>query len=273
MTSTASAELILRQIGVGDAGPVLVADFQAFTTAPRLSMLLSGRAHGRPVYQIDPIGALAHDRLYIPVPELAAASVGAFHASRPPSGHVFVVGHCTSAGLTLHIARLLESCRKVTAILVLPTWPDSEHIRVRFAEFQANIGVTNLPCPDLDGDPGRSVARMELILRDALATLAASHALDGSADVFSDLLAWYRGWLAFLLACQKDLPAERAPKAATVKVLAGSRGTVVVPGLDPDAYEICRMPILDGEDPVTSDVAELVIAQFNGSEPVPSRLS
>src|SRR5437870_4457200 len=58
-------DLIVRQLAAGAAKPILVADFQAFSSAPRLSDLVSDRAGGRPVYQIDPLEALSRDRPYI----------------------------------------------------------------------------------------------------------------------------------------------------------------------------------------------------------------
>src|SRR5580698_2283350 len=51
----ADGGVILRQLVAGADQPILVADFQAFSSAPRLSDLVSDRAEGRPVYQVDPL--------------------------------------------------------------------------------------------------------------------------------------------------------------------------------------------------------------------------
>jgi hypothetical protein len=72
MTHSGEAR-ILRRLNPGDANPILVADFQAMSMAPRLSETLSERIHGQAVFQIDPIGVLSEERLYVPLPELAAA--------------------------------------------------------------------------------------------------------------------------------------------------------------------------------------------------------
>src|SRR3984885_9296671 len=68
-------------IVAGRAKPVLVADFQAFSSAPRLSHLVGDQAEGRPVYQVDPLGALSQDRRYISLADLAAEAVGSFERS------------------------------------------------------------------------------------------------------------------------------------------------------------------------------------------------
>jgi hypothetical protein len=261
MTSIAGAELILQQLTTGDGEPVLVADFQAFSTAPRLSQLLGGRTEGA-VYQVDPVSILSQEQRYLSLSKLAAASVDAFLSSLPANGHVFVVGHCSAAPLALRIAEMLECSRRVTAILVQPTWPDEEHIRVRFAEFQAKLGAASRPCPDLDGDPCHAVAQMEQILSDGLAALASRNGLGGSIEAFSDLLAWYRGWLAFLLACRNDPPTARATEMVSVKVLTDVPACVTVPGLGPDAYQISRLPTLDQATPVPPELADFVITQL-----------
>src|SRR5260370_28018277 len=128
MASTVSTENILQQLTGGDAEPVLVAAFQALTTAPRLSRLLSSRAEGHPVYQIDPVGVLSGDQLYVPLQDLAAACVEEFLASGPPDGRVFIAGYCSASALSLHVARLLEEFRDVTGILGTPAWPDEQHV-------------------------------------------------------------------------------------------------------------------------------------------------
>jgi len=260
MNSTVCSELILKQITTGDAEPVLVADFQECSTAPRLSQLLSSRAQGHPVYQIDPVGVL-QDQLYVSLPELAAACAEAFLSSGPASGRVYVVGHCSASALSLHVARLLHGSREVEVILVGPAWPDEEHVWNRFEEFLGNLGAPQRPCPALTGDPADSVAEMEQVLRDELTAVAVRSGLDGATDVFAELLAWYRGWLAFLLACRNNLLTAWEPPAVAVTILSAT-GAASVPGLSPGAYRVVPEPILGQENPITPDLAESVLAQF-----------
>lgn len=255
-------DLILQQLTAGDAKPVLVADFQAFSSAPRLSQLVSDRAAGRPVYQVDPLGALSQDRPYVSLAGLAATAVGSFARSAPADGRVFVIGYCSAAALSLHIATLLASSREAAVILLRPSWPDTELIKNQFATLAANLGASHRPCPELDGDPDGCVARMEDVLRAELEALATSQGLDGSSDAFLELLLTYRSWLAFLLACRNDSPSAWPGGAAAVTVLTEAPGSVTVPGLRPGAFEVRPLPILDEKNPVTGEVVELVVAQI-----------
>jgi hypothetical protein len=262
MASATSTKTILHQLTEGDAEPVLVAEFQAWTTAPRLSRLLSERAAGHPVYQIDPVGVLSGDRLYLPLPDLAAACVEEFLACGPPGGRVFIAGHCSASALSLHVARRLKESRDVTAILVGPAWPDEEQVRNRFAEALSNFRVPGRPCPDLDGDPAAAVARMEHVLKEELDALAARRGLNGAAKAFAELLAWHRAWLAFLLACHNGPPMAWATATTELIVLTGSTGGHSVPGLSHDAYQLYQAPILREQDPITPELAESVLAQI-----------
>jgi hypothetical protein len=85
--------------------------------------------------------------------------------------------------------------------------------------------------------------------------------LDGAASVFAELLAWYRGWLAFLLACRNTLLTAWNPPAARVTVLCGT-GAASVPGLSPAGYRVVPEPVLGQENPITPELAESVLAQF-----------
>jgi hypothetical protein len=262
MVSSASTETILRQLTAGDAEPVLVAEFQAWTTAPRLSRLLGERAEGHPVYQIDPVGMLSGDQPYLSLPELAATCVEEFLALGSPGGQVFIAGHCSASALSLHVARRLEATRDVTAILVGPAWPDAENVRHRFAEALSNFRVPERPCPELDGDPAAVVARMEDVLKEELDALAARRGVNGAAKAFAELLAWHRGWLAFLLACHNDPPMAWATAATELIVLSGSAGGHRIPGLSPEAYQLHQAPILHEQDPITPELAESVLTQI-----------
>jgi hypothetical protein len=253
--------VILKRLSPGDGEPILVADFQPFSDAPCLSGLLAGLAGAaRPVYQVDAVGALSAGQAYLSVSALAAASVREFLAD-DPGGQVTVVGHCSAAALALHIARLLAPGRDVVAVLVQPTWPDDEHVRIRFGEFLANVNAGDPPCPDLDAEPAACVAEMERVLREALIELAESMDLGSSADPFLDLLTWYRAWLSFLLACKNDSPGGEGAWPAAVRVLTDAVGVAEVPGQSADRWQSC--PVLQPGQGTTAtpELAGLVLAQ------------
>jgi len=258
MTRSGLDDPILMRLRTGEANPILVADFQRMSMAPRLSEMLSERVQDRAVFQIDPIRVLSGKRIYAPLPELAAACAGEFLSSGADHGRVFVVGHCSAAPLSLRVADLLASTRSVTAVLLNPSWPDDEMVTTKFAEFLARFGTGSRPCPDLDADPCLVVSAMEQLFRDEMAALAASRGLTGSVGAFSDLLVWYRAWLAFLLAGRNDTPIGWAAGRAAVTVLSDSPSTLTVAGLRPDAYRVCELPA--PADTVTREIAEIVSA-------------
>jgi hypothetical protein len=255
-------DMILRRLAAGAAKPVLVADFQAFSSAPRLSHLVVDRAEGRPVYQVDPLEALSQDRPYISLADLAAEAAGSFGRSQPADGPAFVIGYCSAAALSMHIAALLARTREATAVLLRPSWPSTEVIKGTFATLAANLGARQLPCPELDGDPDHCVRLMEELLRAELKALVASQGLDGSADTFGELLLTYRSWLAFLLACRNDSPAGWAGGATAVTVLTEAPDSVTVPGLPAGQFEVCPLPVLDQDNPITPEVIELLVAHI-----------
>lgn len=252
-----SDERILRRLSPGDTDPILVADFQAMSMSPRLSEMLSERIQGRAVYQIDPIGVLSEDRRYVPLPELAAACVGEFLGSGADHGRVHVIGHCSAAPLALRVAGLLAATRSVTAVLVNPTWPDDDHVTAKFTEFLSKFGPATRTPPDLTADPELVMSKMEQVLRDEVAALAASRGLSGSAGAFSDLIVWYRAWLAFVLAGRNDTQIGLAAGRAAVTVLSDSPSTVTVPGRNEDAYLMRELPA-QPVGTVTPELAEIV---------------
>jgi hypothetical protein len=254
--------MFVRRLVAGAAKPVLVADFQPFSSAPRLSDLVSDRVEGRPVYQIDPLEALSQDRPYLSLADLAAEAVGSFARSQPADGPAVVIGYCSAAALSMHIAALLARSREATAVLLRPSWPDTAGVKEQFAALAANLGARGLPCPELDGDPDRCVRRMAELLRAELEVLATSRGLDGADDTFGELLLTYRSWLAFLLACRNDSLADRAGGPAAVTVLTEAPDRVTVPGLLPGEFELCPLPVLDQDNPVTPEVAELLVARI-----------
>ena len=254
--------MIVQRLVAGSANPVLVADFQAFSSAPRLSHLISARAEGRPVYQVDPLDALSQDRPYIPLADLAAEAAGSFARFQPPDGPTFVIGYCSAAALAVRIAALLARSREVTAVLLRPSWPGTETIEDQFATLAANVGARQLPCPDLDDDPDRCVRRMAELFRATMAALVTGKGLDGSDDIFGELLLTYRSWLAFLLACRNDSLAGWAGGTTAVTVLTEAPDRATVPGLPRGGFEVSPLPVLDDDNPVTPEVIELLVAQI-----------
>jgi hypothetical protein len=261
-------DTILSQLAAGTASPVLVADFQAFSSAPRLSQLISDRAAGRPVYQVDPLAALSHQRPYVSLADLAAEAVGSFARSAPPAGPAFVVGYCSAAALSLHIAALLARTREATAILLRPYWPDDDVIRNNFAALAANLGAPQLSCPELDDDPDRSVRHMEKLLGAEMESLVTSQGLDPATGTFGELLLTYRSWLAFLVACRNDSrdtrpgAATAATAATAVIALSETPDAITVPGLLPGQFKVCPLIVPDPENPVTPEVADTLVAQL-----------
>ena len=162
----------------------------------------------------------------------------------------------------MHIAALLARTRKATAVLLRPTWPTTEGVQETFATLAANLGARQLACPELDGDPDRCVRQMEELLGVELAALATSQGLDGSAGTFAELLLTYRSWLAFLLACRNDSLACWADGTTAVTVLTEAPDSVTVPGLPAGQFEVCPLPVLDEDHPVTPEVVELLVAQI-----------
>ncbi len=257
---TVRSDLILRQITAGDAGPVLVADFQAFSSAPRLSHLISTRAQGQPVYQVDPLNALSGDRAYVSLADMAAEAAQEFGRSEPADGPVSVIGYCSAAALALHVATLLARSQPAVAVLLRPTWPGTEMITAEFAKLTANLKSSGRPDPVLDGNPGECVTSMEQALRADIAALAASQGLEDAEDTFAELLMTYRSWLSFLLACRNDPRSAWDGGAAAVTVLT-ELPEASVPRLSPSAVRHERLPEVSGNNPVTPEVVDLVVAQ------------
>jgi hypothetical protein len=261
MKSAADRELMVEQLAAGHSEPILVVDFEPFTAAPRIAELLTGRTGGHPVYQVDPLSALSRSQDYLPIRDLAAIYADDFLSSRPADGRIFVVSHCSAAALSMHVTQRLVGSRQATVLLLEPTWPGTQHIKELFAELQANLGASGRPCPELREDPRDTLERMEEILREEMAEIVARNRLDGSAEVFSDLLVRYKAWLAYVLACRDDTPAVPLAGAALVKVLARTPDATV-PGLNPDAYAVTQFQVNGQRDPDEADLAELALGQI-----------
>lgn len=235
-------EQVLRRLSLGDTDPILVADFQAMSMSPRLSEMLAEHIPGQAMFQIDPIGVLSGERLYAPLPELAAACAEQFLSSGKDRGRVLVVGHCSASPLALRVAGLLSQSRSVTAVLVNPVWPADGDVLDKFAEFLGKFGPPDRPAPALDGDPDQVVSTMDRVFRDKVMALAASRGISGSAGAFEDLIVWYRAWLSFLLAGRNDTSIGQAVGQAVVTVLSDSPALVEVPGLRKGAYPVQELP-------------------------------
>lgn len=265
MRSVAGTGRICSQLSSGDGAPILVADFQALNASPRLSHLLSEAATGQRIYQIDPRGALSGDRLYASLPELADEAAAIFRSAESSAAagqRVFIVSHCSAASLSLQIASRLSSTSEVTAILVQPSWPGTEHITERFAEFQGKLGTGGHACPDLDGDPWSCVVAMEQAMRAKLADLAERLGLGAPPLAFSELLVSYRTWLAFLLACRNDNDQPPKPPADGVAVsVLTDEPDFVLPGTGPGRCRITPPPPAERPDDVTPELAKLVLEQ------------
>jgi hypothetical protein len=261
----ASDELVIRQLSTGTAEPVLVVDFHQYSTAPRLSQMLSDLARGRSVYQVDPVEFLSRGRHYVSLPELAEVYATAFLSSEAAGGRAITVGYCSASALALRVGKLLAKTREVATILVRPSWPGDEHVWSRFADSLNEIGAAPRPFPSLDGDAGAAVARMEWVLRGELTLLARRSGLKGAAGECSELLVRYRGWLAFLLACRNDLRAtwqHFTPMTRGVTVIVDDPEDASVPGLQPEACGVVRLPPGGEESGISAELAETVLAQF-----------
>ncbi len=264
MQSSADAGPLCRQLTAGEGPAVLVADFQTLNGTRRLSELLADAATGQRIYQVDPLGALGGQRRYASLPEMAEESAAGFRAAEPSAAtdnQVFVVGHCSTTGLGMRIANLVAGTRKVTAVLVEPTWPGDDHVTERFAEFQRKLSAGSNPCPDLDGDPWDCVVGVEKIYRAGLEELAAGLDLDPDNPSFTSVLGNYRGWVSFLLACRNDQPGPVPSDAVTVSVLTAEPG-FVLPGTDPGRCQVVPTPPLERPDAVTPELAQLVLDQI-----------
>jgi hypothetical protein len=203
MTSITGGEPVITRLAAGEGEPLFVVDFDDFTDAPNLSVLLADQADDRSVYQVDPIGLLS-GRRYLPLPDLAAAAAEAFAACGDACQQIFVVGYCSAAALALRIGRLIAPSRNVTVLLARPAWPDDQLVTAMFDHICEHIGRSARQCPCLDGDPSEVLGAMTELLGEELAGLADQMGLGQSPEPFGDLLDRYHAWLAFLLACRAD---------------------------------------------------------------------
>src|SRR6185437_47128 len=201
------------------------------------------------------------DRAYMSLADMAAEAAEEFGRSEPADGPASVIGYCSAAALALHVATLLARSRPTVAVLLRPSWPDTEMITRQFATLVAHLRTSGRSSPVLDGDPGECVANIEQVLRADVAAMAASQGLEDAEDTFAELLMTYRSWLAFLLACRNDPRSAWADGGAAVTVLSEHPGAPV-PRLSPRAVKYEQLLFAPGDqNPVTPEVIDLVIAQ------------
>jgi hypothetical protein len=292
MTARTRPALALKRLSGGGAEPVIVIDFLRGSSAPRLSTVLAEQAHGRPVFAADPIADLARCEAFVPLTALAAGYADAFRADAPAADQAVVIGYCAAAALALRLAARLagldavgqlsgqkstvgqlsgqkSTVGRVRVILTQPTWPDTAMIRTDIAGFRADIGVTDGPPGDLNGDPGVILHRLERVLRAEMRTMAKVNGLDGSAAVvkaLADLLGRYRAWLGFLLATRGALERPWHP-GVPVDVLTGTSGQATVPWLGPGSYTITRLALPDGEHLAAALLARSALALAGSRRP------
>ncbi|MFG2566255.1 hypothetical protein ACGFR6_12535 [Streptomyces sp. NPDC048567] len=266
MQAVVGTQPLCSRLSSGEKAAILVSDFQPLTAAPRLSTLVADAAAGHSVHQVDPRGALSGDRLYATLPDLADEAAAAFRASAEPGRPVFVVAHCSAAALSLRIAGLLAGDHEVTAVLVRPTWPDTDHVTEIFAEFQGKLGTVRRSAPDLDGDPLACVAAMEQLMSEDLAAVAKRLGLRKAPLAFSELLVSYRTWLSFLLACRNDRPVPVPSGAVPITALTDEPG-FVLPGSAPERCRTVLPPPAERPDSVTPELASAVLAEVD-NQPV-----
>lgn len=238
-----------------------MADFLRSSGTPRFSKLFSADNDGHPIYAVDPVTDLARSGAYAPLAELAAGYADAFLAANATPGRTVVIGYCSTAALSLRIAGRLAAATDVLTVLARPMWPDADMIHSDFAEFRASLGVTDGPCPDLDGDPYVTLSRLEQVLHADLRAVARAHGLDESDSTVADLLARYRAWLGFLLTSRSAL---RRPWRGEVPldVLADTADCTHVPWFERGSYQVTRLPLPDDELMAMANLAKSSLARI-----------
>jgi hypothetical protein len=262
MAGAALGRVTPERLTVGDGRPLLVVDFQPFSSAPRLSALLGEHADGRPVYRLDPLPALARPGGYLPLSALAAQFADGYAADADGRA-VTVVGSCTAPALALRVGTRLAATRPVSAVLVGPQWPDLGWLARQYAAFRADLGALPGPEPDLDGDPAEVLGRMERTLRADLEAMAVRRGLGDVLPVLEELLSGYRAWLAFLLACAADAaaPGNTAGDAALdISILTSAADDAALPAPWPRPRRVRRTALAGQPAAATPALARLVLA-------------
>lgn len=258
MAEAALGRVTPERLSGGAGRPLLVADFQPFSSAPRLSTRLAEHAAGRPVYRLDPLRELARPGGPRPLAEFAADYAAALGAD---GRAVTVIGYCAAAALAVRVGALLAAARPVSTLLVCPQWPVAAVVGAQFAAFRADLGAPPGPPPAAAAaEPAALLAAMDRILAADLAAVAASRGLAEVPGALDELLAGYRGWLGFLLACAGDA-AVPAPPAATdlnISVLTDPTEDAALPAPWPPARRVLRHPAAARPHTVSPELVALV---------------
>lgn len=260
MAEAALGRVTPERLTIGDGRPLLVVDFQPFSSSPRLSTLLGART-ARPVLRLDPLAQLARPGGYRPLARFAEQFAEAY-AADADQGPVTVVGYCTGPALALRVGALLAATRPVSAVLVRPEWPDHSWLAEQYAAFRQDLGARPGPGPDLGADPAEALDRMELALRADLEAMAERRGLGGVLSTLEELLSGYRAWLGFLLGCAGDADEPAPPAAADldISILTGQAGRTALPAPWPPAARVRRCAQAEPGAPASPELADLVLA-------------
>ncbi|MEU7826727.1 hypothetical protein [Catellatospora sp. NPDC049133] len=253
----------VARLGHGGADPVFVIDFPTYSASPRLSEMLTGRIGDRPLYQVDPLRPMIDGPAFLPLDVLAEQYAARIADLRGPSDRLTVVGYCSAGDLALRVAGLLErdSPRGVKVLLVRPATQDRAAAFATFREYLLGLGETDPPTPDGSRSAEDLVAWMGARLEQQLARLAAQHGLTSADDAFTELLSRYRAWLAFVVACADARPAPLSAGVDVLSLEATSPGPVI-PMDPPRGYRISRFPLLDEDDILVPELADLVVGHL-----------
>ncbi|WP_155372818.1 hypothetical protein [Catellatospora vulcania] len=249
----------VRRLGHGSADPVFVIDFPTYSAAPRLSQMLTGRLGERPLYQVDPLRPLLDGPVFLPLDALAEQYAARIADLRGSGDRPTVVGFCSAGDLALRVAGRLGRAtpRGVDVLLVRPASQDRAAAFATFREYLFGLGQADPPAPDGSRSAGDLVAWMGAHLEQALARLAVQHGLATADEAFTELLARYRAWLSFVLACADARPAQ-LPSWVDVVSIEGTSPGPVVPMDPPREYGLMRLPLLDADDILVPELADLV---------------
>jgi hypothetical protein len=268
MTLASDIELQPERLSAGDGPPIFVADFQAYSSAPRLSQLMASQGSRNPIFRVDPVTDLARDGFdHITLPVLARAYADGFLSTGINPAAAVVVGYCSAGALALHVAGRLASQGDVPVVLVRPTWPDTAMIIARFAKFQSDLGVTERFIPRFGEDPLTTIREVAQVLHGNMLSWAVRVGLDQSSPELHELLARCRAWLSFLLATRNALETSWASEVR-LDVLATTRGESIVPGRPAETYQTTRLPFPEREPVITAELSRFVLKRVEALAPL-----
>ncbi|GAA1406813.1 hypothetical protein [Catellatospora coxensis] len=261
----------VQRLGHGGADPVFVIDFPTYSASPRLSEMLAGRLDDRPLYQVDPLRPMLDGPVFRSLDVLAGQYAARIAGLRGASDRPTVVGYCSAGGLALRVAGLLERVTPggVKVVLVRPAGQDRAAAFATFHEYLIGLGAADPPVPDGSRSAEDLVAWMGAHLAQQLARLAARHRLATEDEAFGELLSRYRAWLAFVLACADARPPRLSAGVDVVSIEATAPGPVI-PIDPPRGYRIVRFPLLDEDDILVPELADLLVDHITGTAGVPA---